>query len=224
MIGGTGWVSTIDYYKLINEGINERLGGLNYARCILYSLDYGDIARLNKAQDMKGLLDLIINAAEKLNIAGAECILLCANTMHRFAGQVSAAVPLPLIHIAEATASEIQEDKFTTVGLLGTRQTMELDFYKSKLAEAGISTITPNPEERTFVDNTITNELLKNIFTEGAIKEFLKIIDNLVQRGAQGIVLGCTEIPLLIKQSDTSVKVYHTTSIHANAAVNFALS
>ena len=224
LIGGTSWVSTAEYYRLINEKTNEKLGGLNFARCILYSLNYGDVNELNNRNELNGVYLLILDAAKRLHSAGAGCLVLCANTMHQYADALEREIPLPLIHIADATAEAIKSDKYTTVGLLGTRQTMEMDFYTKKLRDHGIRTIVPEEADREFIEKTIRTELVSGIITAESNKRFLEIITNLHNLGAQGVVLGCTEIPLLVKQEQTKVKLYNTLEIHAGTAVDFYLS
>ncbi len=223
LIGGTGWVSTLEYYRLINTEVNSRLGGLNSARCILYSFDYSDIAELNQKNDHAGILRMLIDAAQKLEIAGADCIGLCANTLHYYADDLQKQILKPIIHIASATADEIKRKGLSKVGLLGTKMTMEEDFYKNRLSNSQILTLIPNEPERAFIQRTILNELLKNIFLEKTKAQFLQIISSLQQQGVEGIVLGCTEIPLLIKQSDVKLPVFNTLEIHVNAIVDFAL-
>lgn len=223
LVGGTGWISSVDYYRIINEEINKRQGGFTFAKCILYSINYGEINALNKRNDMAGVFSLILDASTKLISIKAECILLCANTLHMFADRLEEKIAVPLIHIATATAKAIKEQKISKVGLLGTKYTMEQDFYKSKLANKNIETIVPEPDERSFIHDTIMNELLKGIFKKESKDRFLQIIQKLLQQGAQGIVLGCTEIPLIIKEGDIDVPLFNTTMIHALAAVDFAL-
>lgn len=223
LIGGTGWVSTIEYYRLINEGINKRLGGQNTARCILYSFNYADIDRLNQKDDHVGISKLVLDAALKLKGASADFIVLCANTLHMFYDELVEKVQLPVIHIADAAAAEINNQGLTKIGLLGTKFTMEMDFYTKRLSSAGIDSLIPEKAERLFIHDTIMNELLREIFKPEAKKKFLDIINDLELKGAQGIVLGCTEIPLLIKQEDTHLPVFNTLKIHSQAAVDFAL-
>jgi aspartate racemase len=223
LIGGTGWISTIEYYRIINKEINNRLGKHNFAKCILYSLNHGDIIEFNKQGDMNGVYCLLLNAANKLISAGAECIVLCANTTHMFADKLQKEIPVPLIHIGEATANEIKKQNLSKVGLLGTKATMEQDFFKSKLTRKNIEVIIPDSSDREFINNSIINELIKDIFSEKTRQQFLRIIINLQSRGAEGVVLGCTEIPLLIKQKDVEIPVFDTTFIHSLAAVEFAL-
>ena len=223
MIGGTGWVSTLEYYRIINEITNKRLGGLNSARCFLYSVNYAEIDLLNQKGDTEAILEIVTNAAKAIEAGGADCLMLCANTLHQFAEAVTAEVELPLIHIGEATAIKIKEQGLSKVGLLGTRYTMEMDFYHQKLNEQGIEALVPNKTEREFIHHCIYTELLMNEFTHESKKRILKIIDQLEKDGAEGIILGCTEIPLLIKQDDCTLPLFNTMEIHAEAAVEFAL-
>jgi len=223
LVGGTGWVSTIEYYRIVNEEINKRIGGMEFAKCILFSLNYGEIDSLRKKNDSNGIFSLISGAAVKLIDAGADCILLCANTMHQYADQLERNINVPLIHIAYETGRAINKQGLSTVGLLGTKQTMEMDFYKSKLKENNIEVIVPEKDDRDFIQQTISNELLKNIFLEESRVRFRSIMEKLQSEGAEGIILGCTEIPLLIKQSDSSLPLFNTLEIHSLAAVDFAL-
>jgi aspartate racemase len=224
MVGGTGWISTLEYYRLINQFTNEKLGGLEAAKIFLYSVNYGEIDRFNKAGTPEKVYEMILSAAKTVEKAGADCLLLCANTMHRFAPQIMEEVKIPLIHIGEETAKVIRENNMSKVGLLGTKFTMELDFYHSKLKGTGIESIIPGKEDRDFIDSAITNELLLNRFLKATKLRFLEIISQIVDDGALGIILGCTEIPLLVKQEDVFVPLFNTLEIHARAAVRFALS
>ncbi len=224
LIGGTGWVSTLEYYRLINEETNKRLGGLNAARCILYSFNYADINECNLRDDHEGVYRLVLDAAVKLKKVSADCLMLCANTLHQYVERLNDEVKLPIIHIADATAKEIKSKGLSAIGLLGTKYTMEMDFYTKRLGESGITSLVPEKPERLFIHSTIMDELLKEIINPGSKKRFLDIIDDLERRGAQGIVLGCTEIPLLIKQEDTHLPVFNTLELHAKAAVDFAVN
>jgi aspartate racemase len=223
LVGGTGWVSSVDYYRLINRGINEDLGGHEFARCILYSINFGDVVVLNERNDNEGIYALIKDAAEKVIRVGAEGIVLCANTIHKFADRLQEEIEAPIIHIAEATAAEINTVGLSKVGLLGTKYTMEEDFYTSKLETANIQTVVPETDDRKFINQVIYNELLKEIFKEESKNRFLEIMKKLKGRGAEGIILGCTEIPLIIKDDDFDLPLFNTTEIHARAAVDFAL-
>lgn len=217
LVGGTGWVSTVDYYRLINQGISAALGGYEFARCILYSLNFGDIVRCNERNDTEGIYALLKDATDRVIQAGAEGIVLCANTLHKYADRLQQAIRVPIVHIAEATAREINANNLTTVGLLGTQYTMEEDFYTSKLAAAKIRTIVPEKADREFINTTIYHELLKEIFKQESKVRLLDIMDKLKQQGAQGIILGCTEIPLIIKDDDFHLPMFNTTAIHARA-------
>ncbi|OIV41525.1 aspartate/glutamate racemase family protein [Flavobacterium johnsoniae] len=225
LIGGISWVSTTDYYKLINLGINEKLGGLNFSECLVYSFNYADIKKNNDNNDWESTFNMLFKGCEFLKSGGAEAIILCANTMHLIADRLEKAIGLPIIHIASETAVEIQKKEIKKVGLLGTKFTMELDFFKDKLTDKGIETIIPaSQEDRDFIHYTVFEELGRGIVTDETKKRYLEISNELIKNGAKGIVLGCTEIPMVIKPEDLSVPVFDTTSIHANAAVEFQLS
>ena len=224
LIGGTGWISTLEYYRLINQETNKQLGGHNAARCIIYSFNYADINECNLHDDHEGVYKLVLDAAIRLKNAKADCLILCANTLHQYVERLDEEIKLPIIHIANATAAEIKKLNLSTIGLLGTKFTMEMDFYTKRLSDAGINSLVPEKTDRQFIHSTIMNELLKEIFKPEAKKRFLEIIIDLGQKGAQGIVLGCTEIPLLVKQADTHLPVFNTLEIHAKAAVDFAIN
>ena len=223
LVGGTGWISTVEYYRIINQEINRRLGGLNFARCILFSIDYGEIDSLNKKCDTGGVFSLVLNASEQIVRSGAECVVLCANTMHMFADELGKKIRVPLIHIASATAKEIRKKKLARVGLVGTVMTMEGDFYARKLDEEGIGVLVPDGPDRAFIGRTIEDELLKGVFEQSSRLRFVEIFEILRRRGAEGIILGCTEIPLLVRQSDTDLPLFDTLVLHSMAAVDFAL-
>lgn len=223
LIGGTGWISTAEYYRYINEEVNRRLGGLNFAECILYSLDYGEIDALKRAGREPEVYHLILDAAKKLEGAGAEGLALCANTMHMFVERLEPELSIPIIHIAAATAREINAKGLRNVGLLGTKLTMELDFYKKRLQAAGINTLVPEVEDRDFIEQAINFELLKGVSKPETKNGFLQIIDDLREKGAEGIVLGCTEIPLIVHEGDVDLPVFNTTLVHSRAIVDFAL-
>ncbi len=224
LIGGISWVSTLDYYKYINEGVNVKLGGLNYAECIIYSFNYADIKKNNDANDWDKTLQMITTASEHLKSAGAEAIVLCANTLHLIADKLQENIKLPVIHIATATANEITKQKIKKVGLLGTKFTMELDFFTDKLKEQNIDSIIPNEEDRAFIHYTIFEELGRGLLLPESKKRYIEIINKLKEQGAEGVILGCTEIPLLVNQQDISVPLFDTALLHANAAVEFMLS
>lgn len=223
MVGGTGWVSTLEYYRLINELTNQKLGGLNAARIVLYSVNYGEIDELNQQDNREGVYQLVLDAARSVERAGAGCLMLCANTMHQFAEQIRQEINLPLVHIGEETAKTIHDAGFRKVGLLGTKFTMELNFYHAKLKNEGIDSMVPDESDRIFINEAINKELLLNRFYPETKERFLKIIGQLKGRGAEAIILGCTEIPLLIKQDDVDIPVFNTLEIHTRAAVEFAL-
>jgi aspartate racemase len=224
LIGGISWVSTADYYKLINQGINEKLGGLNFSQCIIYSFNYADIKKNNDTNDWETTFQMVVKACNHLKSSGASGIVFCANTMHFIADRVEKEIGLPVIHIATATAIEIEKVGLKKIGLLGTKFTMELDFFKSKLLDKGIEAIIPNEEDREFIQQTIYYELGKGIVTEQTKKRYLEIIEDLINNGAEGIILGCTEIPLVIQQSDVSVPTFDTALLHSKAAVEFSLT
>ena len=224
LIGGTSWVSTIDYYTYINKGINERLGGLNYAECLIYSFNFADIAKNNAIENWAGNLKLISQAALSLQQGGAEAIVLCANTTHIVADDLQKVIQVPIIHIVTATANEITKQHITKIGLLGTKPTMEQRFFKDKLAEYGIDTAIPGDSDRKYIDDTVRDELNKGIFRPETKESYILIIQKLIAEGAEGIILGCTEIPMLIKKDDVDIPMFDTTLIHSKAAVDFALA
>jgi aspartate racemase len=223
LVGGTGWPSTLEYYRAINEQVGRRLGGQDAARLLLYSLNFGDVLRRFDAGDDRGVHQLVLDAARAVISGGAEGILLCANTLHMFAGELEVELPRPIVHIAEATARQIQARGLTRVGLLGTRRTMELDFYPAKMRERGIEVLVPGEEERAFVNEAILKELILDRFLPETKVRLLSIMEGLRAQGAQGVVLGCTEIPLLVKQADIDLPLFDTLALHVNAAVDFAL-
>ncbi len=223
LVGGLSWVSSLDYYRFFNEITNQRLGGNEAAKIVMYSVNYGEIVTLTHKGDWNGIAAIISEAAKKVEAAGADCVLLGANTMHHIAERVQEKVSVPLLHIADATAKAIHQKGITKVALLGTRYTMQFEFYKNKLAGHGIETIIPDAEGIEYVNNAIYNELGKGQFLPGTKQQFLQLIDELSKKGAGGVILGCTEIPMLIKQTDTAVPVFDTTLLHATAAVDFAL-
>ncbi|MDW8851181.1 aspartate/glutamate racemase family protein [Flavobacterium sp. MMLR14_040] len=225
LIGGISWVSTADYYKLINQGINEKMGDLNFSECLLYSFNYADIKKNNENNDWDSTFNMLLKGCQFLKQGGAEAIILCANTMHLIADRLEEAIDLPIIHIATETAKEIQKQNLKKVGLLGTKFTMELDFFKDKLIAQGIEAIIPESEnDKDFIHTTIFEELGKGLVTPETKKRYLEIANELIKRGAEGIILGCTEIPLVILPEDVAVPVFDTTLIHSKAAVEFQLS
>ncbi len=224
LIGGISWVSTADYYKYINVGVNARLGGLNYAECVVYSFNYAEIKMNNDAQNWEKTLKMISEASEHLKSAGAEAIVLCANTMHLIADKLQERIKLPVIHIASATAVEIKKQHLKKVALLGTKFTMEMNFFTDKLKEQNIDFIIPDEEDRAFIHANIFEELGRGLLLPESKKQYIDIISKLKEQGAEGVILGCTEIPLLVKQEDVAIPIFDTTLIHANAAVDFMLN
>lgn len=222
LVGGLSWVSTIDYYRQICLGFNEDFGKCNFGKCIIYSLNYQEAIDNNARGNFDATYQMVQDAAINLKFAGASAIVLCANTLHMFADRLQETVKLPVIHIARATANEINKKGLKRVGLLGTKPTMEMDFYKNVLNEYGIEPIIPDEADRNYVHEKIFTELGKGIIKPETRRRYINIIDKLLKEGAEGIILGCTEIPLLIKQSDCSCPVFDTTVIHAKAAVEFA--
>lgn len=223
LIGGLTWLSTLDYYRQLNELVNKKLGGVHSAKIILHSVDFAEIKILTEQDDWKGLAKIMCAAANGLVLAGADCIMIGANTMHNIAEEVQAAINIPVIHIGTVTADGVKKKGIKKVALLGTKYTMQLDFYKNKLAANGIATIVPDEVGVQFINNSIYNEFSANIFLPETKKEYLHIIGKLVEQGAEGIILGCTEIPILISQADCTVPVFDTALLHSIAAVDFAL-
>jgi len=224
LIGGISWVSTLDYYRYINEGVNERLGGLNFAECVIYSLNFNDIQR-HGWDNWDETFRLISEACMRLRSAGAEAIVLCANTAHAIAERLEEGVQLPVIHIATATANEVSKRGLKKVGLLGTKFTMEMPFYKDTLRCQNIESLIPQEQSvRDFIQQTLKEELGRGVVTSATKAAYVKIVERLIADGAEGVVFGCTEIPLLLSQQDLAVPVFDTTRIHAQAAVDFALS
>ena len=224
IIGGLTWYSTVEYYKLLNELVNKRLGGAHAAKIILYSVDFAEIKILTAQEDWKGIAAIMCKAAKSIELAGADCLMIGANTMHNVADEIEAAINIPIIHIAEATAAVIKNRGLKKVALLGTKYTMQMDFYKNKLADKSIETVIPGASDIEFINNSIYNEFSKGIFLPETKRKYLRIINDLIQQGAEGFILGCTEIPILIKPEDCAVPVFDTGLIHSTAAVDFALS
>ncbi|QLE85741.1 aspartate/glutamate racemase family protein [Shewanella sp. Scap07] len=225
LIGGMSWESTQTYYQLINQQVKHQLGGLHSAKVHLVSVDFAEIAKLQHQDDWQGAAKILAAAAHSLEKSGAEVLLICTNTMHKVANEVVENVALPLLHIADATAEQLLADGIDCVGLLGTRFTMEQDFYKSRLVEGyAMEVLIPNEAQIDQVHNVIYDSLCQGQVKAEDRRAYLAIIDDLVKRGAQAIILGCTEIGLLVAQSDTSIPLYDTTAIHAKSAVAWALS
>ncbi len=223
LIGGTTWYSTIEYYRLLNEIVNRELGKSHSAKLLLYSVDFEEFRPSTNMSEWDEKANNFLQLALRLEDAGAKCLLLCANTTHLIADVIQNNISIPLIHIAKVTAASILEKKIHTVGLLGTKVTMEQSFFKDILASNNINTLIPTAEDREFIHESILSELGKGILNEDTKNKYLKIINLLIDQGAQGIVLACTEIPLLIAEEEVAVPSFNTTKIHAEAAVAFAL-
>ncbi|WP_190130702.1 aspartate/glutamate racemase family protein [Streptomyces mashuensis] len=224
LIGGMSWESTAEYYRLLNEFTRDRLGGLHSARCVLHSVDFAEIERLQVEGRWTEAGEILAGAARSLEAAGADFLLICTNTMHKVADQVAAAVSVPLLHLADATADAVRAAGVRRVGLLGTAFTMEQDFYRGRLAGHGLDVRVPDAEGRALVHRVIYEELCLGIVREDSRAAYRKVIDGLVADGAEGIVLGCTEIELLVTADDSPVPVFPTARLHAEAAVRTALA
>lgn len=224
MIGGMSWESTTSYYKAINEGVRDALGGLHSAKICMYSVDFAPIEKLQHDGDWEGTATILKDAARSVEAGGADFLLICTNTMHKVAPQIEEAISIPVLHIADATAEKLQEDNVKRVGLLGTRFTMEEEFYKGRLTDKfNIAVVTPDEEEREIVHNVIYSELCLGKVSDQSRQKYLEIIDSLHKKGAEAVILGCTEIALLVQQEHTDVPLYDTTEIHARSAVDQAI-
>lgn len=224
LIGGMSWESTQEYYRIINEAAKNSLGGLHSCKSLMYSVDFYEIEKLQHQGKWEQLTDMMVEAAERLKRGGADFIVICTNTMHKMADDIEKRTGLKVLHIAEAAGEKVASEKLKTVGLLGTKFTMEEDFYKKVLKDRfDIDTIIPDDRERDIIHRVIYDELCKGKINQDSKKAYIDIINNLKAHGAEGVVLGCTEIPLLIKQKDVSIPVFDTTALHAEAAVRFAL-
>ncbi len=224
LIGGMSWESSAEYYRIVNQTVKERLGGLHSAQCLMYSVDFADIERLQHAGLWDEAGQVMAAAAQRLERGGADLIVLCTNTMHKLASQIEAAVSIPMLHIAYPTAEAIQAAGISRVGLLGTAFTMEQDFYRGRLTEKyGLDVLIPDGRERAIIHRVIYEELVLGVVDGKSREEYQHIIAHLVARGAQGIILGCTEIMLLISPSDCPVPSFDTTTLHAIAAADYAL-
>lgn len=225
LLGGMSWESTVGYYRAINEGVREALGGLHSAKIVLHSVDFAPIEAMQHRGDWQGAAQVLSEAAVSVQAAGADFLLLCTNTMHKVIPQIEAAVDIPILHIADATAAELVAEDIDSVGLLGTAFTMEQDFYKGRLAERhGLKVLVPGAADRETVHRVIFGELCLGETREASKREYLRIIDALADQGAQAVILGCTEIAMLVCQQDTGVKLFDTTAVHAQKAVEFALA
>lgn len=223
LLGGMSWESTVTYYQIVNEVTKRELGGLHSAKVLLYSVDFSEIEKCQAEGDWAKSADILSEAAKSLEKAGADFIIICTNTMHKVAPQIQSRIGIPIIHIAESTADVLKQRNIQKVALLGTKYTMTQDFYKDKLAEAGISVLIPDDASVEIVNDIIYNELCLGIISPQSKKKYIAIIEKLAQRGAQGVILGCTEIGLLVQQKDTSLPVFDTTQIHAEKAALLAL-
>ncbi|OGS18283.1 MAG: aspartate racemase [Elusimicrobia bacterium RIFOXYA2_FULL_40_6] len=223
LIGGMSWRSTVDYYKFINEYVGYKLGKSHSAKIVMYSVDFEDIEQLQHKGEWGLLTDMMVNAAKTLEKAGAEFVLICTNTMHKLAGEVESAISIPLLHIADATAEEIKLKGIKKVGLLGTKYTMEQDFYKNKLMAHGLEVVIPDLAGRETMHQVIYREIIPDKIRKESLQNCNDIINKLADNGAEGIILGCTELPLLIKQEDLTIPLFDTTKIHSLAAAKLAL-
>jgi aspartate racemase len=221
LVGGISWVSTMDYYKFINEGVNSKLGGLNFAECIIYSLNFGDI----QAKSWDNSFELLLNACESLKKSGVDSIVLCANTAHLFADELQEKIKLPIIHIGAETAKAINKQGLKKVGLLGTKFTMEMDFYRNKLEEYDLEVLIPEKQKtRDYIQHTVKEELGIGFVNPETKTNYIDIVKELIDRGAECIILGCTEIPMLISQDDFAIPIFDTTKIHSQAIVEYIVS
>ncbi len=223
LLGGMSWESTLSYYRMLNEGVKKNLGGLHSAQIAMVSVDFDPIEKLQHAGDWEGTARILADAGRRVEAAGADVLLICTNTMHRVAPEVEAAINIPLLHIADATAEELVVRKVSRVGLLGTAFTMEQDFYKGRLAQNyGLEVLVPGAQERQVVHDIIYQELCLGRIQTQSKHRYLEIIQGLADRGAEAVILGCTEIGLLVNQAETTVPLLDTTAIHAQRAVQFA--
>ncbi|GAB1422190.1 aspartate/glutamate racemase family protein [Anaerolineales bacterium] len=225
LLGGMSWESSLEYYRMLNQGIRERLGGLHSARCLMYSFDFFEIEQLQMQNNWDAAASLLVKGSQNLEAGGADCLIICTNTMHKLASQIEAAISIPLIHIADPTAEAIQSAGLNKVGLLGTRFTMEQNFYKGRLQDQwGLQVLIPAADERETIHTIIYDELVVGQVKDTSRQRYQEIIHNLSDQGAEAIILGCTEIGLLIKASDSPLPVFDTTYLHAMAALEWALA
>ena len=223
LIGGMSWESTVTYYQIINEVIKDRLGGLHSAKCILYSVDFEEIEECQKNGDWDRSAEILGDVALSLEKAGADFIVICTNTMHKVVSEIKKYTKLPILHIAEMTAIELKKTGIKKIGLLGTKYTMQQDFYKQILIDNGIEVVIPNSKDIEIVNSVIFNELCLGKIKKESKDKYLRIIENLSKDGVEGIILGCTEIGLLVKQEDTDIPLFDTTNIHATSAALYAI-
>lgn len=225
LLGGMSWESSAVYYQLINEKVKETLGGTHSAKSVMYSVEFHEMETLQHAGNWETLTEIMIDAAQKVERAGADFLVICTNTMHKTVPEIRKKISIPILHIADATAEVIKEEGIKKIGLLGTNFTMTQDFYKGHLEkEHRLEVVTPNEDDRQIIHNIIYNELILGNIKDESRKKYQTIIEKLQSQGAEGVILGCTEIPLLIKQKDSPIPVFDTTKIHAEKAVEFALN
>ncbi len=225
LVGGMSWESTLSYYKALNEGVKARLGGLHSAKICLYSVDFAEIERLQHQGKWSETAVILSRAAKSVEAGGADFLMICTNTMHKVVPEIEAEIAIPVLHIADATAQRLLRDGISKVGLLGTRFTMEQDFYKGRLSEKfGIDVLVPDSDDQAIVHDIIFHELCLGVINVASKNTYLEIISKLYGQGAQAVILGCTEIALLVSQSDTTVPLYDTTEIHAASGVDWALA
>jgi aspartate racemase len=224
LIGGMSWESSIEYYRIINETVREKLGGLHSAKSVMVSVDFAEIEVMQHEGRWDEATQALIKAAQQVERGGGDMVLICTNTMHRMADDIQDNISIPLLHIADATAKEIRSAELQTIGLLGTRYTMEMDFYRGRLSEQyGLRVLIPSESQRDIVHHVIYDELVQGKILPQSKSNYIKIIEDLQNRGAQGIILGCTEIGLLVQEQDSSLPLFDTTHIHAVSAVEYAL-
>ncbi|MCG8339231.1 MAG: aspartate/glutamate racemase family protein [Proteobacteria bacterium] len=224
LLGGMSWESTVTYYQTINALVKQQLGGFHSAKILLYSVNFDPIEKLQHKGDWAGTAEILTKAAMNLENGGADFLLICTNTMHRVAPQIQESLTIPILHIADATAEELKKSKINKVGLLGTAFTMEHDFYKGRLREKhGLKVITPDQEDRTLVHDVIYNELCMGKFNENSKNAYMQVIEKLKESGAEAVILGCTEIALLVGKEKTSIPMFDTAKIHAQKSVELAL-
>ena len=224
LLGGMSWESSAEYYRLLNEQVRDRLGGLHSARCILHSVDFAEIEQLQVRDEWERAGEVLAEAAAGVQRAGAELVLLCTNTMHKVADAVEAAIDVPFLHLADATARAVHRAGTTTVGLLGTAFTMEQDFYRGRLESLGLEVLVPDAEDRAEVHRIIYEELCVGVLEDRSRSELVEVVRRMADRGAQGAILGCTELELLLGPDDAPVPVFPTTRLHVEAAVELALA
>lgn len=218
LLGGMSWESTVTYYQIINKTVKEKLGGLHSAKILMYSVDFAEIEKLQASGNWEQSAEILANAAWRLEKAGADFIVICTNTMHKVAPQIQSRITIPILHIADATADELTKADIKTVALLGTKYTMTQDFYKRRINDKNIKVLIPKDEDIEIVNHVIYDELCRGIISENSRQEYIRIISSLQKKGAQGVILGCTEIGLLISQKDSPIPVFDTTLIHARKA------